>query len=626
VPVTVRIPPASRSFDIRGFVQAGESLVTDGSGPGNNTAIFQRAIDALTALGYPATIYAPNGRYVLAQAGVNNAVPYALQWKTRVGLRGESEAGTVFLSDAGSTPLFGAYGPQLVDCSFTDFTVDAAAQTNGSYTTQLKGMFMQDLLRPRWAHVTIRNAWATGLGCDYLVDAQLNQVTTIGNGRGIAATGSDPLAVSGGSGVGIGTGKYQSEPMVITGLISRGNGRGGLFFEKQTTATFYARGIKVIGAVLVGNGFGLQDCGCDGLDADITATDNTIAGVLLDGTLLNANAGYNGRISGRIDRNGSTAIAVSGNVVLGAMPAGNYRIGSAGATAASSPMYGVISRTTAVLGPRIVLDLAADKNGAAGVYIQPNGATVRALTISGSARDNGQDNTQTRREGVVVAVDTDLLDVSAVCIDDQTSPTQTYGLYTKGAVNLTRGVESAHPGGRRHRLRDPVPHEQRRGVDDVHARPVHQHTRHCHGPDQRHQVRLPGRQGHRRGHRLLHRRARLGRPDRPAAVLRHVLPSQHHHGAGLHRRRRGRRAGVDRFGRNHLEDPDELRPYRHGRDGDRPVCCLAGDQRHQRHRLRHHRRHQRLKLLADGGPGLPLHRRRQLHGAVLPGQRELEPA
>jgi hypothetical protein len=317
--------------------------------------------------------------------------------------------------------------------------VDAAAQTNGSYTTQLKGMFMQDLLRPRWAHVTIRNAWATGLGCDYLVDAQLNQVTTIGNGRGIAATGSDPLAVSGGSGVGIGTGKYQSEPMVITGLISRGNGRGGLFFEKQTTATFYARGIKVIGAVLVGNGFGLQDCGCDGLDADITATDNTIAGVLLDGTLLNANAGYNGRISGRIDRNGSTAIAVSGNVVLGAMPAGNYRIGSAGATAASSPMYGVISRTTAVLGPRIVLDLAADKNGAAGVYIQPNGATVRALTISGSARDNGQDNTQTRREGVVVAVDTDLLDVSAVCIDDQTSPTQTYGLYTKGAVNLTRG-------------------------------------------------------------------------------------------------------------------------------------------------------------------------------------------
>lgn len=112
---TIRIPPPSRTYDIRQFVQAGESLVRDGSGPGNNSAILQRAIDALTALSTPAQIFTPNGRYVLAQSGVNNAVPYGVQWKTRVGLRGESEAGTVFLSDATSTPFFGAYGPQLVD-------------------------------------------------------------------------------------------------------------------------------------------------------------------------------------------------------------------------------------------------------------------------------------------------------------------------------------------------------------------------------------------------------------------------------------------------------------------------------------------------------------------------------
>jgi hypothetical protein len=91
--------------------------------------------------------------------------------------------------------------------------------------------------------------------------------------------------VSGGSGVGVGTGKYQSEPGIIHDIVVHGAGRCGLFYEKQSAYTYYSRGHVARGVTSIGSWAGLHDAGCDGLDAEIGATDGTY-GLLLDQSTL----------------------------------------------------------------------------------------------------------------------------------------------------------------------------------------------------------------------------------------------------------------------------------------------------------------------------------------------------
>jgi hypothetical protein len=423
----------SYTYDLREFRQAGETLVSDGSGPGNNTAILQRAVDALSTGTKPRMIYAPDGDYILAQSGTDTGVPFAVRWKTLVGLVGESTKGTRFLSDASSTPFFAAYGnTTLVDVTFRTFTVDCAAQTSGGYTTQLKGMFMQRMLRPHWDRVRIMNSWGTGLGCDALQDYRIDHHIGIGCGRGVGATNSNPLNVSGGSGIGIGTGLYQDERGVITSPILLNNGRVGLFYETQPSYTYHSRGHAVAGGVAAGNAFGLHDCGCDGLEVTgMALVDNTYAGLLLSGTNLEPNAGYNGHFNGTIARNGLVSDPTSGGVVIGSAPSGRYVIeGQIYGNAA-----GVNTRADAIVGPGIKIDADVRDNLGAGVLVSSTNTTpVRGLTVSGRVISNGRSATPTRREGVVIGVPTTNLTVSAQITDDQNTKTQAAGIYLRGAA------------------------------------------------------------------------------------------------------------------------------------------------------------------------------------------------
>ena len=436
------------------YVNPGEQLVIDGSGPGNNSAIVQRAVDALNTLyglfGRPLKIELPEGaRMTWAKSGDHFGGganrPYAVRWKSGVGIATRGVRAVTILADVNSTPLYAAYEwGGLVDCHFDSLVVDGAAQSPGAYSTKYKGFFFQDCLNCSWTGVEVWNTWATGFGCDFLRGCY---VGVIGRrcGRGIKELGIDPLTTSGGSGVGIGTGKYLVEDSVYD-VEGHDCGFHGVFFEWQAGMPFpYSRGMRVR-ARATGNHTGFRDCGCDGLVAEVVLTGNTYAGVLHDGTILAPDAGINGRIFGQIDRNGSAGTA---NVVIGNCPGGNYYFGGPGSTARFSPGHGVMTLVsgtngTTTIGPKITVDLERDGNGGSGLWLAAHQAVVLMLRILGTDRDNGANAAAALRHGVVVEAPTDLLELGMRAVSVAEYPTQQIGLYFKGAgKQATRVVSRA---------------------------------------------------------------------------------------------------------------------------------------------------------------------------------------
>lgn len=440
------------AISIYQFVVSGEDLVLDGSGPGDNSAIFQRAVDALSALwavdGQPRKIDVPAGsRIVLGKSGDHlvsgSNRPYAVRWRSGVGIATHGTHSVTFLSDTNSTPFYAAYDyGGLVDCHFDSLVVDGAAQSPGIYATKYKGIFFQDCTNCSWKDVLVRNTWATGFGCDFLVGCFV-RVVGRNCGRGIKELGIDPLTTSGGSGVGIGTGKYLVEDSVYD-VEGHDCGFHGVFFEWQVGMPHsFSRGMRVR-ARATGNHTGFRDCGCDGLTAEVIATGNTYAGILHDGTILAPSAGINGHITGQWDRNGSAATA---NLVIGNCPGGNYYFGGPGSTARSSPGNGVMTLVNgtngaAAIGPKLTIDVEADSNGASGIGIAPHLATITALRLLGTARDNGVNVGAALRHGVVIECPTDMLEVGTRAASVAAHPTQQIGLYLRGAGKLATRVVS----------------------------------------------------------------------------------------------------------------------------------------------------------------------------------------
>lgn len=400
--------------------------VWDATGTTDVSAIFNRAAvaanAAYVATGRPQTVFIPAGRYKLT----SEIVPLnGVVWI------GAAEAAVVFLpygNVCAFKNLTATLGAPVTDAGFYNFTIDGANQTNATYTTAIKGIFIQFMLRPVWSHLTIRNTWATGLGCDFLQDYTIEHVTADGCGRGIGETATDPGATSGGSGIGIGTGAYQVEAGVITSPTTVNNGKNGLFFEKQAGKPYFSRGQRVTGALSSGNYVGLHDCGCDGLVFDGTLADNTYAGLELDGTILTPDAGINGRVNALITRNGDASVANSGGVVVGASSSGPYVVNG---TIASNVGPGVSFKPGAVVAPGFVFDADVHSNSGAGYLVRAADPIVSAR-IAGRARNNGTDTSLTYRAGVVILAETDLLDLDIIATDDQAAKTQTYGVQILG--------------------------------------------------------------------------------------------------------------------------------------------------------------------------------------------------
>ncbi|MTD15466.1 hypothetical protein GIS00_16140 [Nakamurella sp. YIM 132087] len=428
-PLSGAIPVSEKimaTVDVRDYVNSGETLLLDGSA--SVSTILQRAIDsvgnAYAANGIPTQIYLPAGRYRLDAP---------LNWRSGVGMRGESRVQTVLLPFGSAAAIRrqagSASGPTnpMTDCTFQEFTIDGINQTFTSYQTYIKGFFIQHMLRPVWRNVTVRNTWASGFGVDFIRDYLFEGCYAENCGRAASVLGLNRNGMLGGSGFGIGTGAFELEQGSLVGCIATGNAVHGIFFEKQTVSTTInepvaSRGHKVIGCTSTGNWFGFRDAGTGGiLVSGCTISGNLKVGVSIDGTGLSPKAGYDGLVTGCIiDRNGSAGTGDNsiGGVVIGQADDGRYTLqGNRISRSTGCGIRMFKTSTTTRLGPGItVRGNEIVSNSMTGIYVGASttaGFTAIAdMTIEGNIlRDNGTDPASTLRDGITVTSDTQRLRV-----------------------------------------------------------------------------------------------------------------------------------------------------------------------------------------------------------------------
>jgi hypothetical protein len=405
------------SYDIRDFVQTGETLYTDGSA--SVATIFQRAIDAVNAAvaaSGPGQIYVPAGSYRLDTE---------LIWKSGVGLRGESRERTILLPQGNNTAIqaAGTTGSPLTDCRFSDFTIDGANQTNATYQTSIKGFFIQHMLRASWLNVTVKNTWASGFGVDFLRDSLFHGCIADGCGRGIIETAISRDTALGGSGFGIGIGASEVEAVTIADCISINNAVHGYFIEMQTPATsgitpsWASKGFRLVNSYANNNWVGFRDAG--GRDAVVSGcylVKNQKAGVAIDGTSLSPDAGYDGLITSCIIAENGLGDSAGGGIIFGNAPSGAYTITST--RIHNNTGFGIrLFRTasTTFIGDKVVIENSTIyTNTRAGIFLGHSTlhTPVNDLIIRGNyVWGNGTDSGSAQRSGINVEASTTRLHI-----------------------------------------------------------------------------------------------------------------------------------------------------------------------------------------------------------------------
>lgn len=418
------------SYDIRDFVQAGETLYSDGSA--SVSTIFQRAIDAVNtavAASGPGQIYVPAGRYRLDAE---------LTWKSGVGLRGESRERTVLLPYSNKTAIraVGTSGSPLTDCRFSDFTIDGANQTNGTYQTSIKGFFIQHMLRASWLNVTVKNTWASGFGVDFLRDSLFHGCVADGCGRGIIETAISRDTALGGSGFGIGIGASEVESVTIADCIAINNAVHGFFIEMQTPATtgvtpsWASKGFRLMNSYANNNWVGFRDAG--GRDALVSGCHfikNQKVGVAIDGTSLAPDAGYDGLMTGCIIAENGAGDSTGGGVLFGNAPSGLYTITSS--RIHTNTGFGVRlfkTASTTFIGDKVIIENSTIyANTRAGIFVGHSTlhSPVSDLIIRGNyVSGNGTDSGSAQRSGISVEASTTRLHI----LNNILTSNPTYGI------------------------------------------------------------------------------------------------------------------------------------------------------------------------------------------------------
>jgi hypothetical protein len=303
VPTREAVAAVIARVDIRDYILPGESLLADDSGFGNNSAIIQRAVNAVNALwladGRPRQIFFPDGKYRLADSGAvpGSTTRYAVRWRSGVGIATSSRRGVVFIAPATATAFVAADNASwenLTRVYCDPHVVDGYLQTNATYTSKFKGWFIQGLADSYFDDVKVVNTFSTGFGCDYLVRTRVTGEAD-NCGRGMKELGIDPLTSSGASGFGIGTGRYEIEDFDLD-VVARNCGFHGVFLETQGSEPFKLSKGGRVRAVVEGNYVGFRDCGSDGLQGYIVSRKSVYAEILHDKTILNDVRGANGRV------------------------------------------------------------------------------------------------------------------------------------------------------------------------------------------------------------------------------------------------------------------------------------------------------------------------------------------
>ncbi|MCP6432268.1 right-handed parallel beta-helix repeat-containing protein [Klebsiella pneumoniae] len=157
----------------------------------------------------------------------------------------------------------------LQNMIMSDFTVDGENQTlnpTSGFLPEIKGTFIQYWKDVVMERLKFLNTGATAIGNDMPYNCAIMNCYVENAGRLApnpdAGIWERPL---GSSGIGLGTGALDDEPIFVAFNVARKCANFGLFFEPQGGAA--ARGAVAVGNILEENYAGLSDCGIDGLQA-----------------------------------------------------------------------------------------------------------------------------------------------------------------------------------------------------------------------------------------------------------------------------------------------------------------------------------------------------------------------
>ena len=199
--------------------------------------LFTQLVAELSANG-GGTIYLPNGNYMVGSR---------ITWRSNVSLVGESHKAVLMpycddsveqgfaaiswleLKDDGKWKGLYSESNPMVNCHFSNFTIDGINQNPSKYDSYPKGINIHFMKDCTFEKIQFLNTFATGLGIDFLENVFIHNIYCENCGRGYAPTQDE--AIAGGAGIGIGTMGMSKESCVISDCIAVGCGNYGIFLE-----------------------------------------------------------------------------------------------------------------------------------------------------------------------------------------------------------------------------------------------------------------------------------------------------------------------------------------------------------------------------------------------------------
>ncbi len=259
--------------------------------------VIQRAIRDMARNTYGGVIYLPPGVYRLSSfltPAPNVSIIGAGTGKTILMPYGSYSA--LQFTTSPTNPV-----PELTDFVYSDFEVDCQDQVlpDEGYLPRTKGLYFNFYRRGHLHRLQVRNSGATGIGIDFARDSAITECVVENFGR-LAPSGNDNPA--GASGLGLGAGGTQSEPLYVAGNFCRNGKNFGIFLEKQhgTNAPYSSEHTIIMGNTCTGNNGGMGDCGVDGMIMmGNNFSENNYGVVISPGTVL-AYPGSRGRLQGNI--------------------------------------------------------------------------------------------------------------------------------------------------------------------------------------------------------------------------------------------------------------------------------------------------------------------------------------
>lgn len=227
----------------------------------NAVYAIQRAINWLSGKG-GGIVYLPMAYYPLSTF----IIP-----RSNVSIVGEGDK-SVLLPYKQNTAIsfFGTLTNYLENVMMSNFTIEGENQVllpGASYVPDIKGTYIKHWRNCVMDRVNMRNIGATALGNDMADNCAITRCYIENFGRlapnpGAAGIWERPL---GASGIGIGTGALDDEPLFMAFNTVKTGTNFPMFLEPQGGGA--ARGAIALGNILMGGYAGLADCGVDGFQA-----------------------------------------------------------------------------------------------------------------------------------------------------------------------------------------------------------------------------------------------------------------------------------------------------------------------------------------------------------------------